>query len=192
MAADRRSHPARWVALAVAAVVALFFAVLATREPAASRQASSPLLGHPAPEISGQSVLDSRAVRLSDSKGRFVLVNFVASWCVACAEEHDDLIKFSQRHRAAGDAEVLGVVFDDRDADVRGFFERRGGDWPVVSDPEGKVALDYGVRGPPESFLIDADGYVISKIIGRVTADGLDRLVQRARAGEARRGEGER
>ena len=186
-AARRPSHPARWIALTVAAIVALFFAVLATREPAASRQASSPLLGHAAPDITGQSVLDGRNVRLSDSRGRFVLVNFVASWCVACAEEHGDLVKFSQRHRATADADVLGVVFDDRDADVRRFFERRGGDWPVVSDPEGKVALDYGVRGPPESFLIDADGYVISKIIGRVTADGLDRLVQRAKAGEAAR-----
>jgi cytochrome c biogenesis protein CcmG/thiol:disulfide interchange protein DsbE len=177
------THPARWIALAVGCVVAVFFAVLATRQPAASRQASSPLLGHQAPDISGQSVLDGRAVRLSESKGRYVLVNFVASWCVACAEEHDDLIAFSQRHRAASDAEVLGVVFDDRDADVRRYFEKRGGDWPVVSDPEGRVALDYGVRGPPESFLIDSNGFVISKIIGRVTADGLDRLVQRAKAG---------
>jgi len=180
------THPARWIALAVGCVVAVFFAVLATRQPAASRQASSPLLGHPAPDISGQSVLDGRPVRLSESRGRFVLVNFVASWCVACAEEHGDLIAFSQRHRAAGDAEVLGVVFDDRDADVRRYFEKRGGDWPVVSDPEGRVALDYGVRGPPESFLIDSNGFVISKIIGRVSADGLDRLVQRAKVGARR------
>ena len=56
----------------------------------------------------------------------------------------------------------------------------------MVSDPEGRVALDYGVRGPPESFLIDSNGFVISKIIGRVTADGLDRLVQRAKVGARR------
>jgi cytochrome c biogenesis protein CcmG/thiol:disulfide interchange protein DsbE len=183
---EHSGHPVRWIAAAVAVVVALFFAVLATRQPAASRQASSPLLGKPAPDIRGQSVIDGRPVKLADSKGRFVLVNFVASWCVACAEEHSDLVSFTQRHRAAADADVLGVVFDDRDADVRRFFERRGGEWPVVSDPEGKVALDYGVRGPPESFLIDADGFVISKIIGRVTADGLDQLVRRAKAGARR------
>ena len=180
------SHPARWIALSVACVVAVFFAVLATRQPAISRQASSPLLGRPAPDIAGQSVVDGRPVRLSESKGRFVLVNFVASWCVACAEEHGDLVAFSQRHQAARDAEVLGVVFDDRDADVRRFFEKRGGEWPVVSDPEGRVALDYGVRGPPESFLVDGNGFVISKIIGRVTADGLDRLLQRAKSGAPR------
>jgi cytochrome c biogenesis protein CcmG/thiol:disulfide interchange protein DsbE len=180
------THPARWIAVAVGCVVAVFFAVLATRQPAASRQASSPLLGHAAPEITGQSVLDGRQVRLSESKGRFVLVNFVASWCVACAEEHGDLVAFSQRHVASGDAQVLGVVFDDRDADVRRFFEKHGGDWPVVSDSEGRVALDYGVRGPPESFLIDTNGFVISKIIGRVTADGLDRLLQRAKVGASR------
>ena len=176
-------HPARWIAAGVGVVIALLFAVLATRDAAVDRLASSPLLGRPAPDITGSSLVDGRPVRLSSSKGRFVLVNFVASWCVPCAEEHGDLVSFSQRHAASGDAEVLGVVFDDRDDDIRRFFQRRGGDWPVVPDPDGKVALNYGVRGPPESYLIDADGFVISKIIGRVSADGLDRLVQRAKVG---------
>jgi cytochrome c biogenesis protein CcmG/thiol:disulfide interchange protein DsbE len=174
----------RWIAACVGVVAIALVAVLATRKSAESYQAKSPLLGHPAPSIDGASITTGQPVSLAAQRGHFVLVNFVASWCVACAQEHDDLIAFSQRHQAAGDAQVLGVAFDDRAPDLRRFFQEKGGDWPVVDDPDGKVALDFGVRGPPESFLIDPNGFVISKIVGRVSADGLDRLVRTAKTQE--------
>jgi cytochrome c biogenesis protein CcmG, thiol:disulfide interchange protein DsbE len=68
-------------------------------------------------------------------------------------------------------------------ASVRDFFEREGGDWPVLDDPGGKIALDFGVRGPPESFLIDPDGFVISKIVGEVRAAPLEELLADAKRG---------
>jgi cytochrome c biogenesis protein CcmG/thiol:disulfide interchange protein DsbE len=64
---------------------------------------------------------------------------------------------------------------------VRSYYERNGGDWPVLDDPSGKIALDFGVRGPPESFLIDPDGFVISKIVGEVRATSLEQLLARAK-----------
>ena len=175
----RSSKAVRRSAVVVAVSVLAFVMLLATRQPAATRVADSPLIGRTAPEISGQSV-DGRAVRLSAMRGRYVVLNFFATWCVPCQREHPELREFSDE--AGGKAEVVAVIFDDDPARVRQFFEQRGGDWPVVDDPEGKVALDYGVRGPPESFLIAPNGVVVSRIVGEVTREGLTSLVARVEA----------
>ena len=176
-----RRHSARWIAVTLGVVLLLFIGVLATRRSAADKQADSPLLGKPAPALSG-TALDGRQASLGDDGGKWVVVNFLASWCVPCRQEHPELIKFIQRHQAAGDATVLGVIFDDSAANVRRFFGELGGAWPVIGDPGGRIALDYGVRGPPESFLIDPNGFVVWKGIGQVSADGLDRLVAQGQA----------
>ncbi|HET9444404.1 MAG TPA: TlpA disulfide reductase family protein [Acidimicrobiales bacterium] len=174
-----RRRVAPWVAGGLAVVMVAFVALLATREPAQNTLAQSPLLGRPAPEVIGPG-LDGSTIRLSQYRGRYVVLNFFATWCVPCQQEHDDLVRFSDRHRQAGDAVVLAVIFDDEVDRVRAFFERRGGDWPVLDDPKGKVALDFGVRGPPESYLIDPNGIVRSKIVGQVSDTGLDSLIRAA------------
>jgi cytochrome c biogenesis protein CcmG/thiol:disulfide interchange protein DsbE len=179
----RRPRTLRWVALALAVVLVLFVGLLATREPARNRLAGSPLLGKPAPEVTG-TALDGTTVRLSQFRGRYVLLNFFATWCVPCRREHPELVAFSQRHQAAGDAQVLAVIWDDDPAAVRRFFETRGGDWPVIEDPRGKVALDFGARGPPETFLIDPDGFVLFRRVGEVNAAFLEDLLARAKASQ--------
>jgi cytochrome c biogenesis protein CcmG/thiol:disulfide interchange protein DsbE len=171
-----------WIALSVGVVGALLVAVLATREPAEARFSDSPLLGKPAPAATGRA-LDGSTMRLADLRGRYVVLNFFATWCVPCQREHPELSRFQNRHAQTGDATVLAVIFDDDVPSVRSFFEREGGDWPVLDDPGGKIALDFGVRGPPESFLIDPDGFVVSKIVGEVRADALESLVARAKRG---------
>ncbi len=176
-----KRHTARWAAISLGVVLLLFVAVLATRKSAADKQAESPLLGKQAPTLSGTS-LDGSQVSLASMHGKWVVVNFMASWCVPCRDEHPELIKFTQRHQAAGDAAVLGVIFDDTAPNVRHFFSELGGSWPVVDDPNGQTALDFGVRGPPESFLVDPNGFVIWKGIGQVNADGLDKLVAQGKA----------
>lgn len=169
----------RWVAIGVAVVAVAFLVVLATRPSAESVKANSPLLGKPAPEVIGEG-LDGSTIRLSQLRGRYVLLNFFATWCVPCLREHDDLIRFQERHAAAGDATVLAVIFDDEAANARKFFAERGGSWPVITDERGKVSLDFGVRGPPESFLIDPNGIVVSRIIGEVDDRRLDDLLRQA------------
>jgi cytochrome c biogenesis protein CcmG/thiol:disulfide interchange protein DsbE len=176
-----RRHTARWAAVTLGVVLLLFVAVLATRKSAADKQAESPLLGKPAPSLSGAD-LDGRDASLTSMRGKWVVVNFLASWCVPCRDEHPELVKFTQRHEAAGDASVLGVIFDDTQPNVRRFFGQLGGSWPVVGDPGGRIALDFGVRGPPESFLVDPNGFVVWKGIGGVSADGLDKLVAEGKA----------
>lgn len=177
----RRTRRALWISVAVAVPLAALVGVLATRPPAATRAAQSPLLGKPAPEIAGTTI-DGEQVRLSSYRGRWVLVNFFASWCVPCRIEHPELIRFHRRHRSAGDIEVLGVVYDDSVEAVREFRAAEGGEWPMLTDPDGRIAVSLGVAGIPESFLISPDGLVVSKILGGVRAEDLEQLLQRAKA----------
>jgi cytochrome c biogenesis protein CcmG/thiol:disulfide interchange protein DsbE len=173
-AVPTKRRTALWISVAVGLVVALFIGVLATRDAAADRIAPSRLTGRAAPEIEGPD-LDGRQVRLSDLTGKYVLVNFFATWCVPCVREHPEMVRFAERHANIGDAVVLSVVYDDEPADVRSFFEKRGGGWPVIEDDGAKV--DYGVRGVPESYLVNPDGVVLARIVGGVTDSGLERLL---------------
>ncbi|HUR22851.1 MAG TPA: TlpA disulfide reductase family protein [Acidimicrobiales bacterium] len=179
----RPARPARRIALAVGLVVALLVVTLATRRPASDVVAPSPIVGQPAPDIEGPD-LNGVTTRLSELRGRYVVVNFFATWCVPCVQEHPELVRFADRHPAE-QAQVLMVVYDDQPSDVRAFLAKRGGDWPVVDDPASKV--DFGVRGVPESFLVAPDGFVLSRLVGGVTADGLDRLISQAEAAKGRR-----
>lgn len=172
----RPRRTARRTALVVGVVVAVFVAVLATRPNAADVEAPSPLLGQPAPEIAGPD-LDGTTVRLSDLRGGWVVVNFFATWCIPCRVEHPELVRFADRHDPE-EARVLAVIYDDDLDEVRSFFTEKGGEWPVVDDPGAKV--DFGVRGVPESFLVSPDGVVLARLVGGVTADGLDRLLGQA------------
>ncbi len=174
----RRTRHGLWIAVAVAVPVALLITVLATREPAPTRISDSPLLGKAAPAVEATTI-DGEPFRLSDTRGRWVLVNFFATWCVPCRLEHGDLIQISQR----GDATVVGVVYSDSVQAVREFRDDEGGEWKMVADPRGKVALDFGVAGVPESYLLDPDGRIVAKILGGIRAADFDRLLAEARVG---------
>jgi len=174
----RRTRRGLWIALAVAVPVVLLIAVLATRQPAQTRIANSPLLGKQAPVVEADTI-DGQPFRLADTRGRWVLVNFFATWCVPCRLEHGDLIRISER----GDAAVVGVVYSDNVQAVREFRDDKGGAWPMVADPRGRIALDFGVAGVPESYLIDPDGRIAAKVLGGIRAADFDRLLAQARIG---------
>ncbi len=176
----RRRHTVLWSAVSAAIVLAILIAVLATRKAATDVQAGSPLLGHLAPAVSGPD-LSGQHVSLGQFQGKWVLVNFFATWCVPCQEEHPDLTSFNSEHRARGDAVLLGVIYDPHDApNVAPFFKSHGGDWPVIRDDGAQV--QFGTTGVPETFIIDPNGYVVTRITGRVTTGGLDTILQRLEA----------
>jgi cytochrome c biogenesis protein CcmG/thiol:disulfide interchange protein DsbE len=176
----RRTRRVLWIAVAVAVPMAMLVLVLATREPAATRAVNSPLLGKPAPDFEGTTIDDERFA-LSELRGRWVVVNFFATWCIPCRDEHPELIRFRDEHTPAGDAEVVGVVYDDSAQAVEDFRSAHGGGWPLVKDPNGRIALDFGVSGVPESFLITPDGTVAAKIVGGVRLPALEQLLAEAR-----------
>lgn len=176
-----RSRVALVSAVALALVIGALVAVLATAEPSTSRLADSPLLGRPSPVLAGESVTTGASYDVIDSAGRWVLVNFFATWCVPCRAEHDDLVAFSNAHAITGDASVVSVVFSDETKDVRAFFRENGGDWPVIDDADGRIATDWGVTGVPESYLIAPNGQVRAKIVGGVDAAKLEALLASAK-----------
>lgn len=159
--------------------------VLATRDPATTRVAKSRLLGRDAPAIVGDSIVTGDPFSLADERGRFVLVNFFATWCTPCIEEHDDLVAFSNAHAIAGDASVVSVIFSDDPDNVEAFFEENGGDWPIVLDTDGRIATDWGVARVPESYLVAPNGQVRAKIVGGIEASRLEQLLAEAKASEA-------
>lgn len=168
-------------AVVVAVIMVALVVVLATRDPAQDRVDESPLVGHVAPPLVGEVVAPEATAGsqfdLDRLRGQWVVVNFFATWCVPCVTEHPELIEFSERHAATGDASVASVVFDadENVDDIADFFADNGGDWPVVDGED--VILDWAVAAVPESFLVSPDGVVAAKITGGVTADGLDDLI---------------
>ena len=165
-----------WVAVPLAVAVALLVVVLATRDSAIERNASSPILGGLAPPVAGVTVEGER-FDLDQWRGRWVIVNFFSTTCVPCIIEHPELVAFAERHAAAGDARIVSIVFDDTAANVQDFFTANGGDWPVLATGAGAAAIAYGVTGVPESYLVAPSGVVVWKQLGGVTADGIDDVI---------------
>ncbi|MEJ7765888.1 MAG: redoxin family protein [Acidimicrobiales bacterium] len=181
-----RKKPPRTVLFTVliaAGVLGAFFLLLVSAKQPDSR---STVVGRPAPSADrGFETLEGPGqVRLADFRDSYVVLNFFASWCVPCEKEHPELVRFQQRHAAAGDATVIQVLYNDKPGPARQFFRERGqGGWPVLIDEEGQFALDYGVTGPPETFLIDPQGNVLYAAKGAIDQARLEDLLVRAKAG---------
>lgn len=180
----RKARTARWSALGVGTVVVVLVAVLATRQPANMEMAASPLVGRPAPAISAHSFSD-RTVSLASLRGRWVLVNFFASWCQQCRQEEPQLEQFLYSRPDGRRTAVLGVLYGDTESDGVSFQSSEGATWPSVVDPGGLIASEYGVGTLPRSFLVAPDGRVVASIEGAVSCPQLDRwIVQEAARGE--------
>jgi len=172
-------RPAVWVTAGIAVVIALLVVVLATRKPATDRLVKSPLVGKDAPAISTTTIDGSSRYALADQQGKWVLVNFFATWCVPCQREHSELVQFANAHAATNDAAVVSVVFSDEVSNVVSYFKQRGGGWPVVRDDNGAIATAWGVARVPESYLVAPNGLVVIKITGGVTDDFLEQQIAR-------------
>jgi cytochrome c biogenesis protein CcmG/thiol:disulfide interchange protein DsbE len=140
-------------------------------------------IGKPAPAFTLQRLDGSGDVTLADLSGKVVVVNFFASWCVPCIQEHPALVRVFERYRTS-DVVMLGVNYQESRENGRAYVQRMGMAWPALADDDGRVALSYGVFGPPETFFIGADGVIAGRHIGPIDeatlVNGIETLRARA------------
>jgi cytochrome c biogenesis protein CcmG/thiol:disulfide interchange protein DsbE len=179
-----RGRRALVASVVVGAVSAVLVAVLATRSTPPGSTVATRLGGRMAPVVAGPALVGGEPVSLAALRGKYVLLDFFASWCVPCQQEVPQIEAFLFAHRRAHDVAAIGVDIDENAADGRAFLERVGATWPAVEDPSGarSFALAYDVTDPPESYLISPSGRVVAEIAGGVTVASLDRVLADARA----------
>ena len=128
-------------------------------------------IGDPAPSFSLER-LDGGRLSLDDLRGRPVVLNFWASWCIPCREEAPLLSKIAADYADRG-LMVVGVVYQDSAANAIAFMRRYGQTYPGLLDPTGRTALDYGILGVPETYFIDATGVIRWRQIGQIVPGDL-------------------
>jgi cytochrome c biogenesis protein CcmG/thiol:disulfide interchange protein DsbE len=177
----------RWSAALFGAVVVGVLVVVGLLSSALSRPpavAASPLVGKQAPDFRLAGI-NGPTVRLSSLRGQVVVVNFWASWCAECRVEQPALDATWQRFRDSG-VVVLGVDFQDQSADAQDYLTEFGSSYPMVRDADSSAALAFGLRGVPETFVVDRGGRIVDRVIGPVDADGLAARIRTAQGGAAR------
>ena len=165
----RRSWPRRialFVPLVVFVGIGLFLAIGLALDP---REVPSVLIGKPVPQFALPPV-QGRYLGLAtkDLKGEVSLVNVFASWCVACREEHPLLMQISRE----GIVSVHGLNYKDAPTAAARWLDQMGDPYRRTgADLDGRVAIDWGVYGVPETFVVDANGTIAYKRIGPITPD---------------------
>lgn len=156
------------------AIFILLICVMAVGLKLDPRALPSPLIGKPAPHFLLKT-LDTPHTLLSvnDLKDRVWLLNVWASWCVECVAEHPLLVKFLQDKVA-----IVGLNYKDTATDAKAWLARHGDPYYAsLVDADGKVGLDWGVYGVPETFLIDKQGVVHYKKIGPLTESNINNIL---------------
>jgi cytochrome c biogenesis protein CcmG/thiol:disulfide interchange protein DsbE len=157
--------------LAFAAIAAIFIGGISGGDPA---KVPSVLIDKPVPEFS-LPPLEGMGVPGIDSgdlaRGRVTLVNVWASWCGPCRLEHAILMALKERK----DVDVIGINYKDDPANARRFLKHLGQPFAAIGvDQKGRAAVDWGVYGVPESFIVDGNGTIRFKWVGPLTGTALD------------------
>jgi len=149
-------------------VLALFLAIGLKLDP---REVPSPLVGKPAPGFQAPALgRPETTIKRDDLLGKVWLLNVWASWCGACRDEHPVLVEFSRRKLVP----IYGLNYKDKREDGLGWLTKFGNPYTEsVFDPEGRIGIDYGVYGVPETFVIDRAGVIRYKHIGPITPEVL-------------------
>jgi cytochrome c biogenesis protein CcmG, thiol:disulfide interchange protein DsbE len=142
----------------------VFLAIGLGRDP---HEVPSPLINRPAPEFHLAQLLDpAKSFSNQEMRGKVWLLNVWASWCVSCREEHPVLLELSR----SGKVPIYGLDYKDKREDALDWLGDFGNPYVLsASDTDGRVGIDYGVYGVPETYLIDRDGVIRFKQIGPVT-----------------------
>lgn len=145
-----------------------------TRDPS---EIPSPLPGRQAPDFNLPQMDGGTQVRLADLRGEVVVLNFWASWCFECRHEHQDLSRTATAYEGKG-VRFYGVLYNDEAENGKRWIEEMGGQsYPTLLDPGSLTAINYGLYGVPETFIIDQNGKVVHKQIGPITTALLSQLL---------------
>jgi cytochrome c biogenesis protein CcmG/thiol:disulfide interchange protein DsbE len=149
-----------------------FFAVGLTRDP---REVPSPFIGKPAPAFQlAQLHVADKVFTPEEMKGRVWMLNVWASWCVSCRVEHPLLVEMAKQKVVP----IVGLNYKDKREDGIAWLSRFGNPYVLSAyDAEGKVGIDYGVYGVPETFVIDKQGVIRHKQIGPITPEALEKTI---------------
>jgi cytochrome c biogenesis protein CcmG/thiol:disulfide interchange protein DsbE len=131
----------------------------------------SPLVGRPAPAFSLRPVGGGPPVGTAELRGRPAVVNFWATWCVPCYQEHGVLTAAARS--LEGRARFVGVIYEDTEENVLRFARDQGASYPSLVDADGRAAIAFGIFGVPETYFLDANGTIVSKYIGPLDAQTL-------------------
>ena len=147
-------------------------ALLATACGGSSTEART---GQPAPPITG-TALDGSTVDLASLRGRPVIVNFWASWCVPCREEFPLFAEKLAELGPRDDLAMIGVLYEDEPELAQAFLDEfgAGADWPSIPDEDAAIASAYRVVAPPQTYFIDAEGVLRGIQIGEVRESDFD------------------
>lgn len=160
--------------MAVVLPVIVLLVVSLGRNP---HKVQSPLIGKDAPNFALRSAGSEEVFDLAALRGTPVVINFWATWCVPCYEEHGVL---TEGARQLPGVRFVGVVYDDEESKALQFLKQYGSSYPSLMDNQGKTAIAYGVYGVPETFFIDASGRIVAKHEGPLTPDLLMANVRKA------------
>ena len=155
--------------LAIFIVLVGFLAVGLRLDP---REVPSPLTGKPVPSFRLPQVqAPDQSISPEDLRGKVWLLNVWASWCVSCRQEHPVLIELDRQKKIM----IVGLNYKDDRAAAIAWLKQYGGDPYAISavDADGRVGIDFGVYGVPETFLIDKNGVIRDKHIGPLTTEVL-------------------
>ena len=175
----------RWAAYGIALVAVAFAVVLASRFGSDPGLVDSPRLGQPAPDFSLAPLEGGDPVDLADLEGDIVLVNFFASWCLECRQEHAALTSTADAFADQG-VTLVQIAYQESPTESLDYLSLAGRSEAAfyLADPGSRTAIAYGVFGIPETFFIDESGTVVGKIIGESDALTLGSTIDAIKRGE--------
>jgi cytochrome c biogenesis protein CcmG/thiol:disulfide interchange protein DsbE len=176
---QRRSWMVALPLIAFALLAGLFWFRLGSGDPS---RIPSALIGRPAPQtnlpaLQGLNLNGTQVEGLDPAafKGQVSIVNVWASWCVPCHDEAPLLLQLAQDKRIR----IVGINYKDADDNARRFLGRHGNPFSAVGvDSNGRAAIEWGVYGVPETFLIGRDGTIVYKLIGPITPENLNGVLK--------------
>ncbi|MGI9528319.1 MAG: TlpA family protein disulfide reductase [Acidimicrobiia bacterium] len=180
-----RGSTVAWIAIGAAVVFMLLAFVFASRFGSDPTLSASPLIGKPAPPSDIALADGSGTVSVADFPGDIVVVNFWASWCLGCRDEHGALVQASEDY-ADFDTTFIAVNYQDQPDRAAAFLDELGVSTSTVYtvDDGSETAFAWGVLGLPETFFVDRDGTVVGKVSGPVSYALLSQTIDQIILGE--------